>query len=75
MPINSWFAVYNNDDGHGPVAKTLSCLALIEDVDGTQKIVGFDGGEKFIRSDVQENFLGYYHEEELRNMLVEEIDE
>lgn len=75
IQVANWFAVYDMQDGNGPVAKTLACVALIEDVDGMQKIVGFDGGEKFLRADVQPNFLGYYHASELGETMLEEVND
>jgi len=75
MPIANWYAVYEIDDGNGPIATLLVCLALIEDLDGSQKIVGFSGGDKFTRTDTQDNFIGYIHENELQNMMVEEVEE
>lgn len=73
IPAVDWYAIY--DDGNGPTAKTIACFALVKDPNGVEKIVGFDGGEKFSSCEHQENFRGYYHLKELESQLVEEVDE
>jgi hypothetical protein len=74
IPMDNWYAVYNNDDGNGPIAKTVAFAALIEH-EGIQSIVGYDGGLKFTAAENQANFLGYFHLKELEEMMVEEIDD
>ena len=75
MPIANWYAVYEIDDGNGPIATLLAFAAIVEDPDGPPKVVGFSGGDKFTRADTQDNFIGYIHENELQNMMVEEVEE
>lgn len=75
MPITNWYAVYEIEDGNGPIATLLACIGIIEDLDGSQKIVGFSGGDKFTRVDTQDNFVGYIHENELQNMMVEGVED
>jgi hypothetical protein len=70
IPMIDWYAAYDNDDGNGPVAKTLAFTAIIEH-EGIQRI----GGAKFMAAEDQPNFLGYYHLRELQEMLVEEVEE
>lgn len=74
IPLSNWFAVYNVDDGNGPIAKELAFVALVEH-EGIQKVVGYDGGEKFTSVENNPEFLGYCHQREVESMLVEEIDE
>lgn len=62
IPANGWSAKYTQEDGD--FTSPLVCWALVEDEDGTRRVVGLDGADYVDTAECAVNFQRYIYESE-----------